>query len=119
MAVASPSDLFLETESAQVAAAPLPEPQRTDLRVRPPAELVPAAITVEIWQEDEDGSWAAAIPILGLTAIADTQADLYAEAADVVEEFWARLNGSFATLSPHLREVLELRHLPLLFQPAA
>jgi hypothetical protein len=118
MAIFSPSETFLERESAHVASTPLLAPATTQPAADPPAELVPATIDVEFWRED-DGSWAAHVPMLGVTAIADTQAELYAETADVVSEFWDILNAKFDTLAPHLRELLELRELPLAFTPRA
>ncbi|MBJ7603285.1 MAG: hypothetical protein JF888_08880 [Candidatus Dormibacteraeota bacterium] len=76
--------------------------------------LVPQAIPIEYWQE-EDGSWAAHSPILGVTAAGDTDAELFAEMAEQVDDFWQVLNERYLTLGDELRNLLQLRHLGLKF----
>lgn len=114
MAITSPLESFLEQARGVALVSPI-----SDLPPAQPApehvNLVPAAIDVEWWQED-DGSWAAHVPLLGVTAVADNQADLFAETAEVVDDFWARLNERYETLSPDLKRLLDLREQPLSFQ---
>src|SRR5690349_18436128 len=69
--------------------------------------MVPAAIDVDVWQED--GTWSAHAPVLGVTAIADSEAELYGEFVEQVDEFWAILNERYATLSDELRQLLDMR----------
>ena len=117
MAVISPVDGFLQQERGRVAAAFLAGPPAQTAPVHEEGlELVPAVIQVECWQET-DGSWAAHVPVLGVTAVADTEADLFAETYDAVDQFWALLNERYSTLSPELRALLELRQQPLSFRP--
>lgn len=110
-----PVGSFLENERLRGATIP------TKLRDQPApgrdVRLVPEAIPVECWRES-DGSWAAHVPLLGVTAIADSEADLLAETMEVVADFWERLVERYATLSPELRELLLLRQQPLSFQLA-
>jgi hypothetical protein len=68
---------------------------------------VPASIEVDIWEED--GTWTAHSTVLGVTAVADSEVDLYGEFAEQVSDFWDILNERYATLGPDLRRVLDLR----------
>jgi hypothetical protein len=65
-------------------------------------------LDVRIWTE-EDGSWGAHSDLLGVSAIADTEVELYAEFAEQLDEFWAILNERFETLSEDLKRLLDLR----------
>jgi hypothetical protein len=78
------------------------EPQKQKAMV-----MLPAAIDVEVWEED--GTWSAHSPVLGVTAMADSEAALYGEFAEQVSEFWDILNERYETLSDELRRLLDLR----------
>lgn len=73
----------------------------------------PAALAVEYWEED--GVWSAFCPALGLSAVADSDAEVFAEMGEAVEEYWDILNERYSTLSEELRERLDLRYLGLSF----
>ncbi|HEX2682188.1 MAG TPA: hypothetical protein VHM88_11595 [Candidatus Acidoferrales bacterium] len=79
-----------------------------------PRETIPLYIDVEYWTED-DGSWGAHAPLLGVSATADSEAQLFAEMVGQVDEFWQVLNGRYETLSQELKRILELRGLGLRF----
>ena len=115
----SPVESYLEQERSQAAVSSpaidksqQPRPASTYLAV----QTLPAAIEVEYWRED-DGTWAAHSPVLGVTAVAESEVELFAEAAEVVEEFWDILNERYATLSDDLRSLLDLRYQSLRFRP--
>jgi hypothetical protein len=84
----------------------------------PTIKTLPAAIDVEYWEE-EDGTWTAHSPLLGVTAVADSEPEVFAELADVVEELWDILNERYATLSEDLRSLLDLRFQSLRFERRA
>jgi predicted RNase H-like HicB family nuclease len=77
--------------------------------------VVPSAIEVEYWQED-DGTWAALSPLLGVSALADTQAELFGATVEAIDEFWEILNQRYASLSDDLRKLLAVRYQNLLFR---
>jgi predicted RNase H-like HicB family nuclease len=106
----SPMDVFLAEELRAVTSPNPSEPVGQDRPVR----MVPTAIPVEYWPED-DGSWSAFSPLLGVSAAADTAAELVAEMSEAVGEFWEILNENYATLSDELRGLLDLRHQALSF----
>ncbi|SRR5260370_40284187 len=84
----------------------------------PPLETVPSYIVVGYWPDDE-GGWSGHSQLLGVSATADSEADLFAEMVDQVEEFWQILNERFPTLSEDLKNLLKLRGLPLRFEKQA
>jgi hypothetical protein len=79
------------------------------------AEMTPAVVPVDYWQE-ADGSWAAHSPLLGVNAVGDSIPDLFVEMANQVDEYWAILNERYASLSEDAKALLQLRHLGLRFQ---
>jgi hypothetical protein len=91
--------------------------QSTMAATEPKLQPVPSDIDVEYWQEEEDGSWIAHAPLLGVTAVADTEARVFVEAAEQVAEFWEILNERYETLSENLKELLSLRFQNLRFVP--
>ena len=68
---------------------------------------LPATIDVEVWEED--GTWSAHSPVLGVTAMANSEGELYADFPEQVSEFWDILNERYGTLSDELRHLLDLR----------
>lgn len=114
----SPVDTYLEQQLSRAATRPpiidRPAPQRPAAPY-PTIQTLPAAIEVEYWQED-DGTWTAHSPVLGVTAVADSEGELFAEAAEAIDEFWDLLNERYATLSEDLRELLDLRYQSLRFE---
>src|SRR5260370_21316310 len=80
----------------------------------PPLETVPSYIVVGYWPDDE-GGWSGHSQLLGVSATAESEADLFAEIVDQVEEFWQILNERFPTLSVDLKNLRTLRHLPINF----
>jgi hypothetical protein len=84
----------------------------------PPLETVPSYIEVGYWR-DEEGGWSGHAQLLGVSATADSEGDLFSEMVDQVEEFWQILNDRFPTLSEELKYVLKLRGLPLRFEKQA
>ena len=100
-------------EEANVQAPPAANPEA-------PLDTVPSYIEVGYWPDgDADGGWSAYAQLLGVSATADTEADLFADMVDQVEEFWQILNGRFPTLSDDLKQLLRLRGLPLRFKKQA
>lgn len=77
-------------------------------------EPVPTDIVFSYWQE-EDGSWSGYSELLGVTAVAKTEAELFVEASHEVSEFWDILNKDYETLSDNLRALLCLRFQNLKF----
>ena len=77
--------------------------------------VVPSSIEVEFWQED-DGSWASHSPLLGVYAVADSQAELFGSTVEAIDEFWDILNQRYASLSDELRKLLAVRYQNLLFR---
>jgi hypothetical protein len=69
--------------------------------------MLPAAIDVDVWQED--GTWTAHSAVLGVTAMADSEVALYGDFAEQVSEFWDILNERYETLGNELRQLLDLR----------
>ncbi len=99
--VKSPSDTYLFR-------APVPIDSHAAGAQKSAIAMLPAAIDVEIWQED-DGSWAAHAELLGITAVADTEPDLISEFAEQLNEFWNILNEKYETLGSDLQRLLDLR----------
>lgn len=97
--VKSPSDSYLFRP---------PVPPRDSDQQASTIVMLPAAIEVDIWQED-DGSWGAHSPLLGITAIADTEPELIGEFAEQLSEFWDILNEKYETLDSDLQHLLDLR----------
>jgi hypothetical protein len=83
-----------------------------------PSETIPSYIEVKYWSED-DHSLGGHAPLLGVSATADTETELFAEMVDQVEEFWRILNERYSTLSPELQQLLKLRGLGLRFEKQA
>lgn len=119
MAVANaPTDLKAPREAFEelVRRAPADPPARSSQDRG--LVFTPTSIAFDYWQES-DGSWAAHSDLLGVNAVADSEATLFVEVAEQVEEFWSILNERFTTLSPDLQSLLQLRHLGLSFNKTA
>lgn len=100
---------IVELPSAQ--APPIGNPEA-------PVETIPSYIEVRYWPED-DGSWGGHSPLLGVSATADSQPELFGEMVEQVEEFWQILNDKYPTLSDELQLLLKLRGLGLRFEKQA
>lgn len=87
---------------------------RVEQAAGPTVQTIPAYLEVRYWQED-DGSWSASLQDLRVTAVADSEPELFAETAEAVDHLWEILNERYATLSEDMRRVLELRGLELKF----
>jgi hypothetical protein len=77
--------------------------------------VVPSAIEVEYWRED-DGTWAAHSALLGVSATANSEPEIFGAMADAIDEFWDILNQRYASLSDELRNLLAVRYQNLLFR---
>lgn len=98
-AVADPSTAYLFRSPIEPPAA---EPQALVTMV-----MLPGSLDVEVWEED--GSWSAHSPVLGVTAMADSETALYGEFAEQVSEFWDILNERYETLGDELQRLLDMR----------
>ena len=78
-----------------------------------PVATHPAALIAEYWAEGD--GFAAYIPVLGVSAVGTSEADVFAALGEAVEEYWDILNEEYATLSDDLRAQLDLRYLGLTF----
>lgn len=78
-----------------------------------PVVTHPAALEAEYWYEG--GAWAGHVSALGVSAVGDSEPELFAALGEAVEEYWDILNEKYATLSDELRAQLDLRYLGLTF----
>jgi hypothetical protein len=97
--IADPSTAYLFRPPVEALAS---ESQKQE-----PVAMLPASTDVDVWEEG--GTWSAYSRVLGVTAIADSEAEVYGDFAEQVSEFWDILNERYDTLSEELRQLLDLR----------
>ena len=106
----SPADAYLDKVQRLRRASPEPETGQAR-RV----SLTPSSIPVEYWQE-ADGTWAAHSELLAVSAVADSEIEVFVEMAEQVEEYWTILSERSNALAPAMEAQLELRYLGLRFE---
>jgi len=106
-------------EAVQAAAKPVSAgtgERNVRTEARPADQAVsthPGVLVAEYWQEE--GAWSAYVEKLGVSAVGDTQAEVFAALAEAVDEYWSILNERYETLSDDLRGLLDLRYSDLTF----
>lgn len=78
-------------------------------------QVVPEAIDVDYWKEEDGSGWACHSALLGVTAVAAEEPLIFPAMAVAVDEFWDILNAQYDTLSDELRNLLALRFQILRF----